>query len=100
MPSEKESFGLAALEAMACEVPVISTNTGGLPELNVHGVTGFMSNVGDVPDMVKNMIALLDDKVLPTFKKNALARAKEFDVNVIGPRYVDYYEKVASAVEH
>jgi len=100
MPSEKESFGLAALEAMACEVPVISTNTGGLPELNIHGVTGFMSNVGDVPDMVKNMITLLDDKVLPVFKKNALARAKEFDVNVIGPRYVEYYEKVASAVEH
>lgn len=100
MPSEKESFGLAALEAMACEVPVISTNTGGLPELNIHGVTGFMSNVGDIPDMVKNMITLLDDKFLPTFKKNALARAKEFDVNVIGPRYVEYYEKVASAVEH
>jgi N-acetyl-alpha-D-glucosaminyl L-malate synthase BshA len=100
MPSEKESFGLAALEAMACEVPVISTNTGGLPELNIHGVTGFMSNVGDVPDMVKNMITLLDDKVLPVFKKNALARAREFDVNVIGPRYVEYYEKVASAVEH
>lgn len=99
MPSEKESFGLAALEAMACEVPVISTNTGGLPELNVHGVTGFMSNVGDVPDMVKNMITLLDDKNLPTFKKNALARAKEFDVNVIGPRYVEYYEKVSSMVE-
>lgn len=99
MPSEKESFGLAALEAMACEVPVISTNTGGLPELNVHGVTGFMSNVGDVPDMVKNMITLLDDAVLPIFKKNALARAKEFDVNVIGPRYVEYYEKVSSMVE-
>ena len=99
MPSEKESFGLAALEAMACEVPVISTNTGGLPELNIHGVTGFMSNVGDVPDMVKNMIALLDDQVLPIFKKNALARAKEFDVNVIGPRYVEFYEKIASGVE-
>jgi N-acetyl-alpha-D-glucosaminyl L-malate synthase BshA len=99
MPSEKESFGLAALEAMACEVPVISTNTGGLPELNVHGVTGFMSNVGDVADMVKNMITLLDDKVLATFKKNALNRAREFDVNVIGPRYVEYYEKVASMVE-
>jgi L-malate glycosyltransferase len=98
MPSEKESFGLAALEAMACEVPVISTNTGGLPELNVQGVTGFMSNVGDVEDMVKNTIALLDDSVLPVFKKNALARAKEFDVDVIGPRYVDYYEKVVNRV--
>ncbi|MDB5274348.1 MAG: glycosyl transferase group 1 [Chitinophagaceae bacterium] len=99
MPSEKESFGLAALEAMACEVPVISTNTGGLPELNVHGVTGFMSNVGDIADMVKNTITLLDDKVLPVFKKNALARAKEFDVNVVGPRYVEFYEKIANVVE-
>ena len=95
MPSEKESFGLAALEAMACEVPVISTNTGGLPELNVHGKTGFMSNVGDIDDMVKNVITVLDDKALPTFRKNALARAKEFDVEVIGPRYVDFYKKIA-----
>jgi N-acetyl-alpha-D-glucosaminyl L-malate synthase BshA len=99
MPSEKESFGLAALEAMACEVPVISTNTGGLPELNIHGVTGFMSNVGDIADMVKNTIALLDDAVLPVFKKNALARAKEFDVNVVGPRYVEFYEKISLLVE-
>ncbi len=96
MPSEKESFGLAALEAMACEVPVISTNTGGLPELNIHGKTGFMSNVGDIDDMVKNVITLLDNKVLPEFRKNALARAKEFDVEVIGPLYVDFYKKVAN----
>lgn len=96
MPSEKESFGLAALEAMACEVPVISTNTGGLPELNIHGKTGFMSNVGDIDDMVKNVITLLDDKMLPEFRKNALARAKEFDVEVIGPLYVDFYKKVAN----
>jgi len=60
MPSEKESFGLAALEAMACEVPVISSNTGGLPELNVQGVTGFMSNVGDVEDMTRNAMHVLD----------------------------------------
>ncbi len=94
MPSETESFGLAALEAMACEVPVISTNTGGLPELNIHGKTGFMSNVGDIDDMVKNVITLLDDKVLPEFRKNALARAKEFDVEAIGPRYIDFYKKI------
>ncbi len=94
MPSEKESFGLAALEAMACEVPVISSNTGGLPELNVHGVTGFLSNVGDVDDMVKNAIYILQDENLPTFKANALARALEFDITNIVPMYERHYEKV------
>ena len=94
MPSEKESFGLAALEAMACEVPVISTNAGGIPELNIQGVTGFMSNVGDVADMTKNALHILDDKNLATFKKNALSRAKEFDIQNILPLYEAYYEKV------
>lgn len=94
MPSEKESFGLAALEAMACEVPVISTNTGGLPELNVQGVTGFMSNVGDVEDMTRNAMFVLDKNNLPKFKENALARAKEFDITRILPLYVRYYESV------
>ncbi|AFK04170.1 glycosyl transferase group 1 [Emticicia oligotrophica DSM 17448] len=94
MPSEKESFGLAALEAMACEVPVISSNTGGLPELNVQGITGFLSNVGDVDDMVKNAIYILQDENLPIFKANALARAKEFDITAIVPKYEQYYEKV------
>lgn len=94
MPSEKESFGLAALEAMACEVPVISSNTGGLPELNVQGVTGFLSNVGDVDDMVKNAMYILQDENLPTFKANALARAQEFDITNIVPMYERHYEKV------
>ncbi len=94
MPSEKESFGLAALEAMACEVPVISSNTGGLPELNIQGVTGFLSNVGDVDDMVKNALFILQDENLPTFKANALARAKEFDISNIVPKYERFYEKV------
>lgn len=94
MPSEKESFGLAALEAMACEVPVISSNTGGLPELNVQGVTGFLSNVGDVDDMVRNAIYILQPENLPTFKANALARAKEFDITNIVPQYEEYYEQV------
>jgi L-malate glycosyltransferase len=94
MPSEKESFGLAALEAMACEVPVISSNTGGLPELNVQGVTGFLSNVGDVDDMVKNALYILQDENLPTFKANALARAKEFDVENIVPMYERHYERI------
>lgn len=94
MPSEKESFGLAALEAMACEVPVISSNTGGLAELNIHGETGFLSNVGDVNDMVKNAVFVLQDENLPTFKANALKRAKEFDLNAIVPKYEAYYKTV------
>jgi N-acetyl-alpha-D-glucosaminyl L-malate synthase BshA len=94
MPSEKESFGLAALEAMACEVPVISSNTGGLPELQLQGVTGFMSNVGDVEDMTRNALFVLDKTNLPKFKENALARAKEFDITNILPLYERYYEKV------
>ena len=94
MPSEKESFGLAALEAMACEVPVISTNAGGLPELNVHGVTGFMSNVGDVEDMTRNALFVLDKNNLPKFKANALKRAQEFDISNILPLYENYYLKI------
>ncbi|MBL0742467.1 N-acetyl-alpha-D-glucosaminyl L-malate synthase BshA [Chryseolinea lacunae] len=94
MPSEKESFGLAALEAMACEVPVISSDTGGLPELNVQGVTGFMSPVGDVEDMSKKALFVLDKNNLPTFKENALKRAKEFDISQILPLYEGYYQRV------
>jgi L-malate glycosyltransferase len=94
MPSEKESFGLAALEAMACEVPVISSNTGGLPELNVQGVTGFLSNVGDVEDMTRKALFILDKNNLPKFKENALKRAKEFDISNILPLYENYYERI------
>lgn len=93
MPSEKESFGLAALEAMACEVPVISTRAGGIPELNIQGKTGFLSEVGDVEDMTKNALFILDKDNLPEFKKNALARAKEFDISVILPLYEDLYTR-------
>lgn len=78
MPSEKESFGLAALEAMSCEVPVISTNAGGIPELNEHGITGMVSNVGDVADMVKNALYVLEDDNLPRFKAAARAHAETF----------------------
>jgi len=98
MPSEKESFGLAALEAMACEVPIISTNTGGLPELNVQGITGFLSPVGDIEDMVKNAYFILPDENLPRFKANALARAQEFDIEVIVPAYEAYYEEIIQKV--
>ncbi|HEY0740794.1 MAG TPA: N-acetyl-alpha-D-glucosaminyl L-malate synthase BshA [Chryseosolibacter sp.] len=94
MPSEKESFGLAALEAMACEVPVISTNTGGLPELNIHGGTGFLSNIGDIEDMTRNALFVLDKNNLPRFKQNALERAKQFDISRILPLYETYYQQV------
>jgi N-acetyl-alpha-D-glucosaminyl L-malate synthase BshA len=94
MPSEKESFGLAALEAMACEVPVISSNAGGIPELNINGVTGFLSNVGDVEEMTKNALHILDKDNLPSFKQNALKRAKEFDISRILPLYENFYAKV------
>ena len=95
LTSEKESFGLAALEAMACEVPVISSNAGGIPEVNIHGVTGFLSEIGDIDDMVINTVRVLTDEVLHTeMKANALARAKEFSLEKILPMYERYYEKI------
>lgn len=99
MPSEKESFGLAALEAMACEVPVVCSNTGGLPELMVQGVTGFMSNVGDREDMVKNSLVILNEENLPKFKEAAKNRAAEFDIKQIIPRYENYYQEVIEKVK-
>jgi N-acetyl-alpha-D-glucosaminyl L-malate synthase BshA len=98
MPSEKESFGLAALEAMACEVPVISSNTGGIPELNVQGVTGFLSEVGDTDDMTRKALFVLDKDNLPRFKAAALQRAKEFDITNIRPLYESYYRQVLQAL--
>jgi N-acetyl-alpha-D-glucosaminyl L-malate synthase BshA len=99
LPSEHESFGLAALEAMACEVPVISTTAGGLPEVNVQGVTGFLSEVGDINDMAKNAINLLkNEEMLTTFSKAALARAREFEIDRIVPQYEAYYEEVLHSV--
>lgn len=94
MPSEKESFGLAALEAMACEVPVISTDVGGLPELQMQGVTGFMSPVGDIEDMTRKSLFILDKNNLPQFKANALKRAQEFDITNILPLYENYYQQI------
>ena len=95
LPSETESFGLAALEAMAVEVPVISSNAGGIPEINIQGKTGFMSNVGDFEDMAKNAIYILQDEArLKEFKANALAHAKTFDIKNILPQYEAYYTKV------
>lgn len=95
MPSASESFGLAALEAMACEVPVISSNVGGLPEVNLHGKTGYLSEVGDVEDMAANTLSILrDDEKLRQFRKNALAQARRFDIDTILPEYEAYYEEV------
>jgi glycosyltransferase involved in cell wall biosynthesis len=80
---------------MACEVPVISSRAGGLPEVNLHGVTGYLSDVGDVDEMAMNAISLLKDpEKLSQFSKAALARAKEYDIDVIVPHYENYYLKV------
>ncbi|MCY1544337.1 N-acetyl-alpha-D-glucosaminyl L-malate synthase [compost metagenome] len=95
MPSESESFGLAALEALACKVPIITTNAGGLPELNIDGYCGYMSNVGDVDDMAKNTISILeDDAVLKRFKEHAYLRAQDFDLKKILPMYIDFYNEI------
>lgn len=95
MPSESESFGLAALEAMACKVPVITSNAGGLPELNIDDFCGYMCNVGDVDDMAKKAITILiNEDTLSYFKENALKRAQDFDLKKILPMYTDYYKEV------
>jgi len=95
LPSETESFGLAALEAMAGKTPVISTNQGGLPEVNIQGVTGFMSEVGDVEDMAKNAIFILeDDQRLREFKENAYQSAHRFSIEKILPKYEEMYNRV------
>ena len=94
LPSETESFGLAALEAMACGVPVISSNSGGLPEVNKDGFSGYLSDVGDVAKMSSDAISLLKDKEkLKQFKANALATAKMFDIKEIVPMYERVYKQ-------
>jgi glycosyltransferase involved in cell wall biosynthesis len=95
LPSQTESFGLAALEAMVAATPVISSNTGGLSEVNIHGKTGYLTNVGDVEAMASFAISLLSDKELLTaFKQQAYAHAKQFDVEKIVPQYEMLYQKV------
>jgi glycosyltransferase involved in cell wall biosynthesis len=95
LPSETESFGLAALEAMAARTPVISTNTGGLPEVNMHGVTGFLSNVGDTDDMAKNGIFILKDTDrLQQFKLQAYEQATQFSMQNVLPDYKAIYREV------
>lgn len=95
LPSSSESFGLAALEAMACRVPVISSNVGGLPELNLDGVTGFLCEIGDIDAMAAKSIYILDDlDRLENFKEAALSRAKEFSLANILPQYESYYHEI------
>ncbi len=95
LPSETESFGLAALEAMAEGVPVISSNTGGIPEVNFEGFSGYLSNVGDVEEMAANALKILStDESLQNFRINALNRAKDFTLEKILPMYETLYESV------
>lgn len=97
LPSETESFGLAALEAMAHGVPVISTNTGGLPEVNIDGVSGYLCNVGEVDLMAKQALKLLQNPdLLNQFKENAKTTAKKFDIEHILPLYEKLYMDVVA----
>jgi len=93
LPSQTESFGLAALEAMAAKTAVISTNTGGLPEVNIHGVTGYLSDLGDVQDMADNAVSILEnDEILEAFKENAREHTKKFSLENILPVYESIYK--------
>ena len=95
LPSEQESFGLAALEAMACQVPVISSDAEGLPEINVQGVTGFMSPVGDVESMAENALYILSDpEIHMKFKEAAYHQAQRFDLDKIMLQYEEVYQSV------
>lgn len=96
LPSESESFGLSALEALAAKVPVISSNAGGIPEVNIHNKTGMLSNVGDIYDMAKNCVTLLkDEKKMEIMRKNAYDQAKKFRLEAILPQYEALYKEVA-----
>ncbi len=100
LPSEKESFGLAALEAMVNGVPVISSNSGGLPEVNIHGVSGYLSDVGNIEEMAANGIRILEDEnTLERFKLNAREQASFFDLHKIVPIYEALYEKAILEIE-
>jgi glycosyltransferase involved in cell wall biosynthesis len=96
MPSQSESFGLAALEAMSCGIPVISSSVGGLPELNIHNETGYIAEIGDIDRMTKYTLDLLTNKKkYNEFSKNARNRSVNFiDKKIIVPQYEDFYDKI------
>lgn len=99
IPSENESFGLAALEAMACEVPVISTNIGGLPEVNIDGVTGYLCDIGDCETMSQRALEILSDpEVHQRFQVNARKQAEKFNIDFIIPQYEQYYTSIIEKV--
>jgi glycosyltransferase involved in cell wall biosynthesis len=87
---------LAALEAMAAGVPVISSNTGGIPEVNVQGVSGYLSDVGDIEDMSKNTLHILEDSTLATFKINAKNQSEKFSLELVLPKYEEIYSKLVN----
>ena len=98
LPSEKESFGLAALEAMACAVPVVSSNTGGIPEVNIHNETGFVANVGDVEAMSKYVLHILNSPAEEErMRVNAKRRSLLFDIEQIAPQYEKIYEDILAS---
>ena len=94
LPSEKESFGLAALEAMALKVPVISTNTGGLKDLNINGNSGYTSDIGDIDSMAENAIKILSDTSLEKkYRNQAFENAKKYDIKTVIPLYEKIYDE-------
>ena len=100
LPSSAESFGLAALEAMASKVAVITSNAGGLPEININGETGYVENYNDVDQMSKKAISILSNrKKLEKFKNNAFLKAKQYDINKIVPLYEKTYQKALESIK-
>lgn len=101
LTSEYESFGLAALEAMACGVPIITTNAGGLSEVNKDGYSGYLSDVGDIDKMAKDALSILsDDATLQQFKENALEHATTFSIDKLLPQYEELYKEVIAQSQH